>query len=637
MNRAVPVACCLTVVAALAPISVAKSVPLEPPDPGRGIIGITVKVVPPARMGSNVANAVFFVRVAEDADRFAAESLIASTYAKGENVYLLNAKPGRYVAVGCTFNAAVGLGFAGATSDGAVAFSQPDIVKTEVEVRAGAVVFMGRIDVQSSTKIQKADGAQSHYLRMIAPTGASQSFMARAMTGHLVYIASFKEIDRGPSAAAVLWNEAIEHDFKNDAAWTNRIARRSVEPMGVAPGAIAAGATPSSDAFVSGVCITVNTAKARAAGSPKEADTIAAMACQTVMTDWSSHGCGSNPDQDPCKKRLRSLDGSLRSAGSSMLYAAAQAGQTAICKTMIAVGSDPNAAIATSWTSLMIAAAEDRPEVVKLLLDSGANRDATNAEGKTAATIAAERSSPEIVAMLTKAAPATPPQGDASASELEQARSALKAGDYATALRIVTPAAQGGDAAAQNLLGVMYLEGWGVEHDSARALPLFRSSAEHGDAKAAYNLGRMYDNGWAVRKDFAEAVKWYRMSAEKGYALGQSSLGAMYATGDGAPQDYPEAMKWYRLAADQGEPEAQRRVGLMYAEGQGVGKDDAEAFTWYLKAAQQGSIPGEYWVGRFYLEGRGVEKNLELAKEWLGKAAENGSDEAKLLYSTNFR
>jgi hypothetical protein len=418
MNKSVLVALHMTVLAALAPIAVAKSVPLEPPDPGRGIIGVTIKVISPAKIGSTPASAVFFVRVVDDADRFAAESLISSTYTKGGNVYLLNAKPGRYVAVGCTYTSASGLVLS--TESGAVAFSEADIIKTEVEVRAGAVVFMGHIDAQSSTKTQDADAAQSHYLRMMAPSGATQGFMARVMTGNLVYIASFKQIDRGPAAEAGLWNEAIEHDFKNEADWKRRIGGRSVAPAGAASGAVLGGAVASVDAFVSGVCFTVNNAKARTTGSPKEADAIAQMACQTVMTDWDSHGCRENLNQDPCMKRLRSLDGSLKSSGSSLLFAAAQGGQPAICSAMIAMGSDPSAAIATSWTPLMIASAENRAETVKLLLEKGAHVDAKNADGKTATAIAAEHPWPEIVEILAKAsapaeptAPPTPPTGDA--------------------------------------------------------------------------------------------------------------------------------------------------------------------------------------------------------------------------------
>lgn len=229
MKTAIAVACGSFVLASLAPLVSAKPLPLEAPDPGRGVIGVTIKVIPPARMGSMAAVAVYFVRVVEDADRFRAESVINSNLSKGRNVYLLNAKPGRYVAVGCDVAMASGGG------EGRVVFTKADILKTEVEVRAGSVVFMGDIDAQSSTKTGESDEAQAHYLPMIAPAAANKGFMTRALGGNFVYTAVFKDIVRDEAAAAEFWGDAIEKHFKNEPAWSSRIAGRSVVPPGGAP------------------------------------------------------------------------------------------------------------------------------------------------------------------------------------------------------------------------------------------------------------------------------------------------------------------------------------------------------------------------------------------------------------------
>jgi TPR repeat protein len=173
--------------------------------------------------------------------------------------------------------------------------------------------------------------------------------------------------------------------------------------------------------------------------------------------------------------------------------------------------------------------------------------------------------------------------------QVEEGRQAIANGDYATALRLLTPPAQQGNPEAQNALGVLYSAGWGVPQDYMEAAAWFRKAAEQGHAKGQYNYGRMFDNGQGVTKDEAEAAAWYRKSAEQGYALGQSILGAMYATGSGVPQSFADALKWYRLAGEQGEPEAQRRVGLMYLEGQGVERDTSQARTWLQRSAAAGS------------------------------------------------
>jgi hypothetical protein len=202
----------------VASLASAKPMPLEAPDPGRGVIGVRVKVIPPAKMGSNSADAVYFVRIVEEGDRFGAESLIHSNYSKGQHVYLLNAKRGRYVAVGCDIDMGAGGG------RGSVVFSKADIPQTEIEVQAGSIVFMGEIEAQSSTKTSQADEAQAHYLRLIAPTAANKGFMSRAMSGNYAYTSLFQSVARDEATATAFWGEAVEKHFKNEPEWRSRIA-----------------------------------------------------------------------------------------------------------------------------------------------------------------------------------------------------------------------------------------------------------------------------------------------------------------------------------------------------------------------------------------------------------------------------
>jgi len=173
------------------------------------------------------------------------------------------------------------------------------------------------------------------------------------------------------------------------------------------------------------------------------------------------------------------------------------------------------------------------------------------------------------------------------ADDLEDGRAAIGAGDYATALRLLKPLADQGNAAAQNAVGALYLEGWGVEQDYDEARQWFLKAAEQGHAKAQVNMGNLYDQGFGVPRDYAEAAKWFRMAAEQGYVQGQALLGAMYAVGEGVPQDFPQAVKWYRMAAEQGDAEAQYRLGFMYEAGEGVAPDSAETEKWYRMAAEQ--------------------------------------------------
>jgi len=52
--------------------------------------------------------------------------------------------------------------------------------------------------------------------------------------------------------------------------------------------------------------------------------------------------------------------------------------------------------------------------------------------------------------------------------------------------------------------------------DYATALRLIRPLAEQGDAGAQYNLGVFYDNGLSVRQDLVRAYMWFTLSAKQG-------------------------------------------------------------------------------------------------------------------------
>jgi uncharacterized protein len=136
--------------------------------------------------------------------------------------------------------------------------------------------------------------------------------------------------------------------------------------------------------------------------------------------------------------------------------------------------------------------------------------------------------------------------------DFKAAASALDAGDYNKALKLLQPLAKQGVPGAMYVLGVMYSEGKGVPKDYAAALAWHRQAADRGHPLSQYEIGVMYDRGLGVRKDPSEAFKWFGRAAELGYAMAQVNLGALYATGEGIPQNYVEAYKWFSIAATGG-------------------------------------------------------------------------------------
>jgi TPR repeat protein len=142
---------------------------------------------------------------------------------------------------------------------------------------------------------------------------------------------------------------------------------------------------------------------------------------------------------------------------------------------------------------------------------------------------------------------------------------AAYAGDYETALREFTIAAEAGLHLAQYNLGVMYFSGEGVPQDYAIAYKWTRMAAEQGHINAQYNLGTLFYNGLGMRSEvftrwplvmlfkqsnFEEALKWYGYAAEYDHGEAQYNLATMHEQGEGVAQDLVMATMWARLAHD---------------------------------------------------------------------------------------
>lgn len=133
---------------------------------------------------------------------------------------------------------------------------------------------------------------------------------------------------------------------------------------------------------------------------------------------------------------------------------------------------------------------------------------------------------------------------------MEDEKDAEGRGDWAAAIELLRPLAEGGDAAAQNKLGMFYDIGRGVPVDYAEAMKWIRKSAEQGNAEAQSNLANMYRFGEGVPVSKVEGLKWLQKSAAQGFYGAFLNLGHVYLHGDGVPIDFVQAYMWYRLASN---------------------------------------------------------------------------------------
>lgn len=136
----------------------------------------------------------------------------------------------------------------------------------------------------------------------------------------------------------------------------------------------------------------------------------------------------------------------------------------------------------------------------------------------------------------------------ANAGAVEDAEAAYRRGDYATALGLLRPLAEQGDAAAQCYLGLAYDNGQGVPQDYRMAAAWLRKAADQGFPAAEHNLGVLYEHGQGVAQDYAAAASWYRKAADHGLIFAQVNLALMHVRGQGVTQDFVEAYKWLSIA-----------------------------------------------------------------------------------------
>ena len=84
--------------------------------------------------------------------------------------------------------------------------------------------------------------------------------------------------------------------------------------------------------------------------------------------------------------------------------------------------------------------------------------------------------------------------------------------NYASALKVWMPSAEGGDADAQTSVGEIFERGLGGEPNYEAALIWYRKAADKGNARAQFNLGTLYEQGLGVPKSQLEALNWYRQA-----------------------------------------------------------------------------------------------------------------------------
>jgi len=140
---------------------------------------------------------------------------------------------------------------------------------------------------------------------------------------------------------------------------------------------------------------------------------------------------------------------------------------------------------------------------------------------------------------------------------------ALKRGDYARALKMLSFLAVNDDPRAQYDMGLFYREGIAVEQNDIEALGWFLKAAEKGHMLAQYAAGLAFYNGKGSAPDPETAENYLVQASLQGHATAPLLIGKIHYAGEGVPRDYTRAYFWWTLADDRGAGGAKDNLALL--------------------------------------------------------------------------
>jgi localization factor PodJL len=152
----------------------------------------------------------------------------------------------------------------------------------------------------------------------------------------------------------------------------------------------------------------------------------------------------------------------------------------------------------------------------------------------------------------------------------------------------LTAGAEAGNATAQTILGLDYVDGNGVAVNEAEGARWLERAARQGQPVAEYRLGTLYERGHGVPADAKLAASWYAAAAKAGNRKAMHNLAVAFVQGSGLQKNLTAAAQWFTKAAELGLRDSQFNLAVLYERGMGVPQSLTDAFKWYAVAAAQG-------------------------------------------------
>lgn len=182
-------------------------------------------------------------------------------------------------------------------------------------------------------------------------------------------------------------------------------------------------------------------------------------------------------------------------------------------------------------------------------------------------------------------------------------------------------------------VGLSYLDGSGVQIDTAQGKLWLNEAAGLGQPDAITKLGYLSEYGSEKNLEIAE--RYFQRAADLNFAPAYNALGWLYEFTPGHVQDHAKSIAYFRKAVTMHDAAAECHIGIMYLEGRGVQQDDTQAAYWFKNAFADKNPYGEGNYAILMYEGRGnVPQDKALARKLLKEVIDELGSES--TYFSNY-
>ena len=169
-------------------------------------------------------------------------------------------------------------------------------------------------------------------------------------------------------------------------------------------------------------------------------------------------------------------------------------------------------------------------------------------------------------------------------------------------------------------LGLVYLNGLGVNKNKSSAKTYFDKACSLGRQEACDEISNNYSSGSNISHEE------YCSQGKGEYCF---SLGWSYANGkNGYTKDYSKAKSFYEKACNLDNGGGCNNLGVLYDYGNGVGQNQKVALYYFEKACKLNDEYGCSNSGYMYNDGRGTAQDYQKAKMYYNKACSLGLKES---------